>query len=140
MSAAATQRKTFALSMKYIIYASPEKLFETLTKESLISEWCDGGGKMEPKVDGNFELFDGWVKGKVVVFDPKKKVLSYTWKPGEWDKKTANSVVTWQIKPNSAGSEIQLDHTGFPSQEEADKHYDGWIDYVFEPLNDYFIR
>ncbi|MBK8872619.1 MAG: SRPBCC domain-containing protein [Bacteroidetes bacterium] len=92
MSAAATQRKTFALSMKYILYASPEKLFDALTKESLISEWCDGGGKMEPKVDGNFELFDGWVKGKVVVFDPKKKFFHT---PGNRENGTKKRPLRW---------------------------------------------
>lgn len=135
-----TKAKSFALSMKYVLYASPEKVFDALTKEAIIGEWCEGGGKVEPKADGEFELFGGWVKGNVMIFDRKKKILSYTWKPAEWDKKTAPSVVTWHINQHAAGSEIELEHTGFPSQEEADKHYDGWTDYVLEPLNDYFIK
>ncbi|MBK9318518.1 MAG: hypothetical protein IPM91_06620 [Bacteroidetes bacterium] len=39
---------------------------------------------------------------------------------------------------HAAGTDVVLIHTDFPSQEEADKHGNGWIDYVFDPMNDYF--
>lgn len=129
--------KNFSLKTKYIVYASPEKVFEALTNSSVISKWSKGNGKVTPKIDGDFELFDGWVKGKVLEFKPAKK-LSYSWKPAEWDVKTAPSVVKYVFNEHKAGTEIILEHTGFPSQEETDKHNSGWIDYVFEPLNDYF--
>ena len=138
MCAKAVKPLAYSVTMKYVIYASPEKVFEALTMEGIMSAWCDGGGKVEPKAGGDVEMFGGWVKGKVVTFDKKGKKLSYTWKPAEWDKKAEPSLVEYQIKPHAAGSEIQLVHTGFPSQEEANKHRDGWTDYVFEPLNDYF--
>ncbi len=138
MAAVTTGSKTFSISMAYIIYATPEKVFDALTQEGIISQWCDGGGKVDLKIDGEVELFDGWVKGKVVSFDKKKKKLSYTWKPSEWDKKTTPSLVEYELKSHSAGTEVILNHSGFPSPEEATKHENGWTDYVFEPLNDYF--
>ena len=94
---------------------------------------------MEHKVDGDVELFDGWVKGKVVVFDSRGKKLAYTWKPSEWSAKTAPSLVEITLKPHQAGTEILIHHSGFPSQTEADNHLNGWTDYVFEPLNDFLI-
>jgi len=129
--------KKFSLNLKYVIYASPEKVFEALTESSVISKWSESKGKVSEKIGGEFELFDGWVKGEVLVYKPAKK-LSYSWKPAEWDKKTLPSIVLYTFNVHSAGTEIILEHTGFPSAEEAAKHKDGWIDYVFEPLNDYF--
>lgn len=129
--------KKFSLKTKYIIYASPEKVFDALTNSSVISKWSEGKGKVTPKIDGDFELFDGWVKGKVLEFKPAKK-LSYSWKPSDWDIEAAPSVVKYIFNEHQAGTELILEHTGFPSQAEADKHNSGWIDYVLEPLNDYF--
>jgi uncharacterized protein YndB with AHSA1/START domain len=129
--------KTFSIKLKYVIYASPEKVFEALTKSSVINKWSGGTGKVSDKIDGDVEMFDGWVKGKVILFKPGKK-LSYTWKPSEWDKKTLPSLVTYTLSDHKAGTEILLEHTGFPTAEEAQKHKDGWINFVFEPLNDYF--
>ncbi len=131
--------KKFAITISYILYAPPAKVFNALTQEGVIGQWCDGGGKVEPKIGGAVELFDGWVKGEVVAFDSKTKKLSYTWKPSEWAKNTEPSLVEFTLKPHEAGTELQVIHSGFPSQEEADKHRSGWTDFVFEPLNDFLI-
>lgn len=128
--------KNISIKLKYIIYAPPDKVFEALTDTAVLSKW-GGNGKVSLKEDGAIEMFDGWVKGKVLEFKPAKK-LSYTWKPAEWDKKIPESIVEYILKEHQAGTEVILEHKDFPSQEEASKHKDGWVDYVFEPLNDYF--
>ena len=121
-----------------MLYATPEKVFDALTKEAILEEWCDGGGKVASKAGGEIEMFGGWVKGEVVEFSAKTKKLSYTWKPKEWDKKTPASLVAYTFNTHKAGTDLHVVHTGFPTQEEADNHLRGWTDFVFEPLNDYF--
>jgi len=131
--------KKISISLSYIVYASPDKVFDALTKAAIIEEWCDGGGSIDLKKDGKVSLFGGWVTGKVVEYNKRSRALTFTWKPSEWDKKTLPSLVIYNLKEHPAGTEVLLEHSGFPNQEEADKHLDGWTDYVFEPLNDYFI-
>lgn len=127
----------FSLEMNYVVYASPEKVFEALTDTGIIAAWGGGIAVVENKSGGKFELFDGWASGEVLVYKPGKE-LSYTWRVSEWDKKTPASVVTFLLKAHPAGTEIILKHKEFPSQEEATKHKDGWVDFVFDPLNEYF--
>lgn len=127
----------FSFRMSYVVYAPPAKVFEALTDSGIIAAWGGGLAVVEGKTGGKFELFDGWVKGEVLVYKPEKE-LSYTWKASEWDKKAEASVVTYKLREHPAGTEIILNHTNLPSQEEADKHKEGWIDYVFDPMNDYF--
>ncbi len=127
----------FSFKTTYIVYASPEQVFEALTDPGIIGAWGGGNSVVSPEKGGHFELFDGWVKGEVTHYIPGKE-LGYTWKPAEWDKRTKASQVNMRFVKHSAGTDIVLEHTGFPSQEEADKHGNGWIDYVFDPLNDYF--
>jgi uncharacterized protein YndB with AHSA1/START domain len=129
--------KKFSLKLTYIIYASPEKVFEALTDSAIIKKWSGESGKVSGEKGGPFELFGGWVKGEVLIYKPGKQ-LSYSWKPSEWDKKTAPSIVNYIFNAHKAGTEIILEHSGFPSAEESAKHHDGWIDFVFEPLNDFF--
>ncbi len=138
MSAKKGAPPVHAISVSYVIYASPAKVFDALTLEGIIGEWCDGGGRIEPVNEGSVTMFGGWVTGTVVLFDKKTRKLSYTWKPTEWDKKASHSLVTFHFKQHPAGTELLVEHTGFPNQIEADKHLSGWTDYVFEPLNDYF--
>mgnify|MGYP002398343807 CR=1 FL=1 len=131
--------KDCTIAIKYILYASPEKVFEALTQESVIKKWIEGEVVFELKKEGRVELFDQWVKGELLSFK-KNSDITYTWKPNTWDKKTKPSIVEIHITAHAAGSEIEITHSDFPNQEEAEKHRQGWIDYVFEPLNDYLIQ
>jgi uncharacterized protein YndB with AHSA1/START domain len=127
----------FTFKTTYVVYAAPDAVFEALTDPGIIGAWGGGLSVIEETVGGHFEMFDGWVKGEITVFEEGKE-LGYTWKPEEWDKRTKASEVHMKFMPHPAGTDIVLTHTKFPSQEEADKHGNGWIDYVFDPLNDYF--
>lgn len=131
-------RKAFPISLHYVLYADPLKVFDTLTVKEIISTWCDGGGKIDSAKDGDMEWFGGWATGKVLEFDKAKGLLSFTWRITDWDKKAADSFVRIQLRPHPAGTEIFLEHGGFFSKEESDKHASGWTDHVFEPLNDVF--
>lgn len=127
----------FLFRTTYVIYSDPVKVFEALTDPGIISSWGGGLSVVGNIVGETFEMFDGWVHGEIREFSPGK-VLAYSWKPEEWDKKTKPSEVKLTFHKHPAGTEIVLHHSGFPDQHEADKHGNGWIDYVFEPLNDYF--
>jgi uncharacterized protein YndB with AHSA1/START domain len=128
----------FSISLTWILYASPEDVFQALAMPEIIEEWTGDKAVLEPKVGGAFEMFGGWVKGNVLVFEPGKK-LSYSWKPTEWKPKAEPSIVTYVFEKDKAGTKLTLTHTGFPDKEEAEKHESGWVDNVFEPLNDYFV-
>jgi uncharacterized protein YndB with AHSA1/START domain len=128
----------FIFKTTYVVYATPEEVFEAMTDPGIIGAWGGGMSVIEEKVGGHFELFDGWVKGEITHFIPGKE-LGYTWKPEEWDKRTKASNVLLKFMSHPAGTDVVLVHTGFPSQEEADKHGNGWIDFVFDPMNDYFV-
>lgn len=137
MATIKTANKNFSIKTTYVVYASPEKVFEALTDPGIVAAWGGGLSIVESKQGGRFELFDGWVKGEVKTFIPGKE-LSYTWKPDDWKPKDNVSLVVYKFKTHPAGTEVILEHTGLPSQEETDKHTNGWLDYVFDPLNDYF--
>jgi uncharacterized protein YndB with AHSA1/START domain len=130
--------KLFSFELSYVLYGSPEKVFDALTKSSTIKKWSEAKSNIELKPNGVFEIFDGWAQGNVISFE-RAKSFSFTWKVTEWDKKDLPSSVEIVLQKNEAGSKILLRHTKIPNQSEADKHKQGWIAYVFDPINDYFI-
>jgi len=131
-------RTAFPLALQYVFYADRHQVFDTFTRKELVDRWCDGGGFADLVENGVAEYFNGWVKGTVKVADRLNGILVFTWKPSEWDRKLPESIVSIQLKPHPAGCELFLEHGGFPSREESDKHAAGWTDYVFEPMNDFF--
>jgi uncharacterized protein YndB with AHSA1/START domain len=135
-----TKITDLAFKVNYIVYGSPEKVFDAVTKQSQIEEWCEGGGKIEPFVKGEVNLFGDWMKGEVLKFNKIKRELSYSWKPKEWTKSSEHSLVDFKFTKHSAGTVVEVTHSNLPNAAVAKKHKSGWVDHFFEPLNDYFTR
>jgi uncharacterized protein YndB with AHSA1/START domain len=129
---------SFTLKTTYIVYATPKEVFEALTDSGIIAAWGGGISVVENHVGGHFEWFDGDVEGQVTAYIPGQE-LGFSWKPVEWSKNTKPSQVTIKLKEHSAGTDLVLIHTDFPSQDIADRSGNGWIDFVLDPLNDYFV-
>ena len=81
-------RHAFPLSLQYIMYADPLRVFDAFTQKEIIDGWCDGGGEVELAVGGAVHFFGNWVSGEVVSFDRASGKFSFTWKPSEWPAKT----------------------------------------------------
>jgi uncharacterized protein YndB with AHSA1/START domain len=129
---------SFTFKTTYVVYATPKEVFEALTDSGIIAAWGGGISVVENHVGGHFEWFDGDVEGQVTAFVPSQE-LGFSWKPVEWSKNTNPSQVNIKLKNHSAGTDVVLIHTDFPSQDIADRSGNGWVDFVLDPLNDYFV-
>lgn len=129
--------KSSSFKLTYSVGAKPEEVFAALTEARLISQWSGQKGKVAAKVRGKFEMFDGWVKGKVLEFKPSRS-LSYTWLPGDWPEDAAESVVKYTLTPAKNGTKVVLEHSGFPNEAQKKSHKSGWKDFFFDPLIDHF--
>lgn len=130
--------KSSPIKLTIELSASPDEVFAALTEPKLISKWSGQKGKAEAKVGGKFEMFDGWVKGKVIECK-SSKALSYTWQPSDWEE-TIESVVTYMFAKSKKGTKVTLIHTGFPDEKQRNDHASGWMEHVFDPLKEYFEK
>ena len=126
--------KSFTISASFPF--SSETVFKALTNTRQIAAWSGQSGKVQPTIGGKIELFDGWVKGIVLAYEPGKR-LSFTWKPAEWAKEKQASIVTCLFKPTKTGTKLTLKHSGFPNESELQSHKAGWTEFVFDPLKMY---
>jgi len=114
----------------------PEIVFGALTHPKEIKRWSGQKGKMEMKAGGKFEMFDGWVKGRVVQFDPAKSLV-HTWRPADWPEEAAESVVKYTFRRTKKGTKVVLIHSDFPNETERKSHENGWKEFVIDPLKEY---
>lgn len=129
--------KSKTIKVTVILPATPHDVFEALTESRIIKRWSGQRGNVEPKIGGTMEMFDGWVKGKVLDYNPRR-ILSYSWKPQDWSDDVAESIVSYRLKKSAKGTTVELQHRGFPNDSEAQNHKDGWHEFVFDPLKEYF--
>ena len=81
----------YDLEMEFIMPGTPKQVMEMLTDTKLIRKWSGGDAVLEKMTGGRFEMFDGWVHGKILKLGDKE--LGYTWKTTDWDEDITPSEV-----------------------------------------------
>lgn len=127
----------FDLHLQFFLPVPPQQVMELLTNPVLIEEWSGDKAVVETKEGGNFEMFGGWVRGKVLTATESE--LAYTWKPGNWTETDQPSEVRYKLEAGDEGTQITLAHTGFPNTEEMDGHETGWTEQFFESIEEYIL-
>lgn len=127
----------FDLSLEFTLSGKPKRVMELLTDAKLIRKWSGGEAVVENMAGGRFEMFDGWVTGKILKLAERE--LAYTWKTTDWPEDANPSEVHYLLKDDEAGTKLIVKHTGFPNAEEMNSHKTGWTDYFFDPLEDYIL-
>ena len=130
--------KTNAFTLTHTFRVTPVEVFAALTNSKALAEWS-GEGSVSKKVGGAFNMFDGWVEGKVLAYKPGKE-LAYTWKTTEWPKAWEASEVHYTFHPNKIGTTLTLTHTKLPNRKETNDHRAGWVEHVFTPLEEYLKK
>jgi len=129
--------ETRSLVIEREIPFPPEKIWRALTQPHLIEEWLMKFNDFKPVVDHRFHLRADWgaVECQVMAVEPNKR-LSYT-----WAAMGLESVVTWTLSPTSTGTQLRMEHSGFPPDQQQAYHgaRHGW-DQFFVALEKVLAR
>src|ERR1700709_509058 len=110
-----TATETLSVVVERDIPFPPEKIWRALTQPHLIEEWLMKND-FKPVVGHSFSLRADWgaVDCQVQTVEPNK-ALSYTW--GAYG---LESVLTWTVTSEGAGTLLRMEQSGFrPDQEQA---------------------
>jgi uncharacterized protein YndB with AHSA1/START domain len=125
------------VKMERSLNAPADHVYKVLTDARHIPNWYGPSDdfkvtvhKWEPKVGGKYRVEfnapDGEtniVVGEFKELVPGKKV-AYTW---TWEgRPVIDTLVTIVLKPNGKKTDLTLTHEGFPSDDMADHHNQGW--------------
>lgn len=138
-----TARDTFDLTIRRVIRAPRQKVFDAFIKPELVRQWMGPRGfkltalEMEPRAGGRYRLTmqhrhgdTSTVNGTYKEITPPERIV-FTWK---WDGERMAALpetlvtVTFTERKGEEGAEteVQLLHSGFPAADVRDEHNGGW--------------
>ena len=138
-----TARDTFDLTIRRVIHAPRQKVFDAFIKPDLVRQWMGPRGfkvtnlAMEPRAGGLYRLTmqhrmgdTSTVNGTYKEIAPPERIV-FTWKwDGERMAALPETIVTVtfteRMGEQGAETEVQLLHSGFPASEVRDEHNSGW--------------
>jgi activator of HSP90 ATPase len=116
----------------------PSTLFAAWLSSKEHSAFTGSPAKISAKVGGKFTTWDGYISGTIIKIIKNKKIFQKC-RTTEFPDNSPDSLVTIEFKKVKDGTELVLTHSEIP-QGQAQQYKDGWEDFYFKPMREYFSK
>ena len=120
------------------IAADPAQVYLAFIDSSEHAAFTGANATCDARVGGEFTAWDGYIFGKNLVLDEDRRIVQ-EWSTTEWPEGYPPSLVEFIFEKMEDGTEVTLVHSGVP-ESQAEGYRQGWIDFYWKPLADYFDR
>jgi activator of HSP90 ATPase len=132
------KQKTITITQKVNLPASPDDVYCAFVDPKKHSEFTDSEATGKAEVGAKFTAWDGYIQGKHLELEQGKRILQ-EWVTTDWPEGYSPSQVEFSFKANKGGTEVTMVHSNVPAEQDAELAQ-GWIDFYWEPLKDYFKK
>ncbi|MDA1316751.1 MAG: SRPBCC domain-containing protein [bacterium] len=127
-----------SLILKETFETEPSVIYNAWLDSESHSKMTGGAAQCSKVVGDSHSAWDGYIWGKNVELITNKKIVQ-TWRTSEFDEKDEDSILTIEFVEKSEGkTELTLTHTSIPVGQTQYKQ--GWIEYYFDPMKDFFRK
>jgi len=127
---------TESLQLSTTLPASAQQVYQAWLSSAEHAGFTGGAAEIDPAVGGAFTAWDGYIQGKTLELEPFSRILQ-SWRTTDFPAGSADSLLEVRLAEAEGGARITLVHTGTPDGQ-ADEYRQGWEDYYFAPLKEYF--
>ena len=119
--------------------AHPKAVYDALMDGHQHAEFTSGAAKIDARIGGKFEVYDGYAVGEFTQLEPGKLIES-TWREAadDWPE-GKSSTVSYTLSADGQGAKLELTQTGVPDDRYKDISL-GWQDYYWKPLAEYLAK
>ena len=130
-----SQSKQPVIHQEISINASPQRVFEALTKSKQFSELTGGAAaEINAAPGGAFSCFGGMITGYNLDLIPNQRLVQ-AWRAGNWEAGVF-SIARFELQADGANSKLIFDHSSIPA-EQSESLEAGWHKMYWEPLQKY---
>lgn len=130
--------KVATIKQEVVLPASPDELFEAFVDAGKHSAFTGSKATGQAKVGAKFTAWDGYISGKNLELEKGKRIVQ-EWKTTDWPEDQAPSRLELTFKKVREGTQILMIHSIVPA-DQADDIRQGWIDFYWNPLKQYFKK
>ena len=124
---------SFTISDTYAI--PPEALYVAWLDSVLHSAMTGGEAHISAELGVSFSVWDGYITGQNLELEPGKRIVQ-TWRTTEFTPEDPDSRLEILLNPALEGTKLTLIHSGIPKGQPD--YAQGWKDFYFEPMREYF--
>jgi activator of HSP90 ATPase len=118
------------------IHAKAEDIYAAWLSSDGHSSITGSPAKVDGVVDGDFAVWDGYIQGMFLELEPSHRILQ-AWRTGEFPSEAEDSIVEILLDEEHGSTKLTLNHSNIP-EGQADSYKQGWEDFYFKPMREYF--
>lgn len=128
--------QTKTLTQSHFFKASPVEIYNLLMDKEKHTEFTESKADIQDKIGTVFTAWDGYIQGENLDLETGKTIVQL-WRAEEegWPE-THFSHLTIKLEPKNDGTELTLTQTEVP-QACFENIKQGWIDYYWDPMEEY---
>jgi activator of HSP90 ATPase len=116
-------------------------------KDALFHAWLDSAehslftgshAEIDAVIGGRFSAWEGYITGKTLEMDSPNRIVQ-SWRTIEFNDTDANSKLEIILESTEKGTLMTLIHTDIPDGQ-GEMYREGWEEYYFRPMLDYFCK
>ena len=127
---------TESLELSTVLPASPEQVYRAWMDSKEHARFTGSAAQIDPQIGGAFTAWDGYIEGKTLELEPCCRIVQ-AWRTSDFPPGAPDSRLEVLIAPVEHGSKVTILHTGIPDGQAGD-YRQGWEDYYFSPMQEYF--
>jgi len=128
--------ETTTLEQTVSLPAKPVQVYDAFINAKKHAAFTGAAATCDPVPGGKFTAWDGYISGAIVALERARRMVQ-RWKPTEWPEGYPPSRLEFTFTAKGDGTEVKMVHSQVPASQ-ADAYRQGWVDYYWTPLQEYF--
>ena len=121
-----------------VIPAKASEIYKAWLSSKGHAAMTGSAAKVAGKVGGKFSAWDGYIFGSTLELTPNQRIVQ-AWRTSEFPDDAPDSRVEILFEEVKGGTKVTLTHTDMP-QDQVDDYKQGWDDFYFKPMKEYFNK
>jgi len=126
------------LKLSLDLPVSPGRLFRDWLDSAAHSAFTGSPAHMSSELNEEFTTWDGYIKGKNLELDAPTRIIQ-AWRTTEFPDNAPDSLLELVFEPVGEHTRLTLRHSDIPDGQ-ADRYEEGWMDFYFNPMREYYSK
>lgn len=121
-----------------VIPTTPTEIYKAWLSTKGHTLMTGSPARVSGKVGGRFTAWDGYIVGRTLDLEPDRRIVQ-AWRTSEFPDDAPDSHLEVLLEKAKGGTKVTLTHTDIPPGQ-ADSYKEGWKDFYFKPMKEYFKK
>ena len=124
--------------MSAVIPATVSEIYTAWMSSEGHAAMTGSPAKVDGNVGGKFTAWDGYIFGSTLELEPQQRIVQ-AWRTSEFPDDAPDSHLEIVFEEVAKGTKVTLTHSDMP-EDQVHSYRQGWEDFYFKPMKEYFSR